>query len=222
MKIAIMQPSYIPWLGFFDLMKRVDKFVIYDDVQYTKNDWRNRNRIKTPQGSMWLTIPVNNKFGVPIKNVKVANQDYREKHVKSISMNYKQSDNYYEIMELIVPCILNREPFLYVKVMSLIFEIKDYLGIKCAIYYSSDIGYEQYKKNDRLIKICKHLEADEYLSPNGAENYLEQDKFWTQGIQVEWQNYEHPKYNQQWGEFVSHLSIIDLLFNHGQKSKDIL
>lgn len=216
MRIAIMQPSYIPYIGYFDLILRSDMFVFLDDVQYTKNDWRNRNKIKTSNGDCWLTIPVKRDAKL-ISDVVTTDESFKEKHLKTIGMNYKKAPYFYSVYKMLQKSIC---PYgrLYSSWILIVQDIMSYLGIPFDFYYSSSFKVDE-SKTDRLIKLCKYLNADEYLSPNGAEPYLEPEKFEKAGIKLIWQNYKHPEYNQLWGDFIPNMSIIDLLFNHGRDSE---
>jgi hypothetical protein len=207
-----MQPSYIPWLGFFDLIKRCNVFVIYNDVKYTKNDWRNRNKIKTPQGIQWLTIPINQKETHKNINDVVFKYDF-DNHIKALEMNYKRAKYFDEIYAMLIKTYFcGCAPFLLYYNMSIIH----------SIIYSSDIGFENHHKTERLVQICKSLGAAEYISPNGSYAYLDQCAFANAGIKLTWQNYSHPEYNQLWGDFVPNLSIVDILMNHGKDSVNII
>jgi len=224
MRVSIMQPGYLPWLGFFNLMKRSHLFVIYDDVKYTKNDWRNRNRIKTPQGKCWLTIPVAKKFESEMINEVPTNYNY-EAHLKTIEMNYKRTAFFDEVFSLLQSgssTIKNYSPLLISIDMHFIVKFCEYLELPCDICYSSEIGFTGYNKTERLILMLQSVGATEYLSPNGALPYLDKDLFAQAGIRLIWQDYEHPVYNQLWGDFIPNLSIIDLLFNHGKESTNLL
>lgn len=220
MRISIMQPSYLPYVGFFDLMKRCDAMVLLNDVQYTKNDWRNRNRVKTPQGTCWLTIPMGAHKKKKLNEVKTPDGDWRETHIKTLRMNYARAAAFREYMPGIEK-IINMKPLTATldmfNVLSII-EIMKMTGVKCGIRCSSGIGFSHEQKTDRLISICKYMIANEYLSPNGSKPYLEEDKFKKAGIRVIWQDYKPKEYPQQWGPFVSHLSIADLILNCGGKS----
>jgi len=213
----------MPWIGYVNLMKQADVFVVYDDVQYTKNDWRNRNKIKTPDGCMWLTVPVKSEGKMMIKDVR-ANDTFkwREKHLKSLQMNYGRTFFFEPIYDFIEKVLHGHIDFLYMINMYLICDICRYLGIKTQIKYSSEIGFKDLNKTDRLVAICKNLGATEYLSPNRSADYLEPEKFETAGIKLQWHNYKHPKYKQQWGDFISNLSVIDLLFNYGKKGGELI
>jgi hypothetical protein len=224
MRITILQPNYIPWRGYFDFFKQSDAFVVYDDVQYTKNDWRNRNLIKSPDGVQWLTIPVDdsNRMSkyVLIKDVKIIYNGWPERHLKSLEMNYKASPYFDIIYDLMEQCFNEKQETLLALDMSIITKILDYLGIKCKIYYSSELGFTDFDKTERLVKICTHLGATEYLSGDAAKSYLDVDKFGD--IRVLWHRYKEKVYPQLWSAFISRVSMIDLLMNCGIKGYDII
>jgi hypothetical protein len=227
MTTVILQPGYLPWLGYFDLMSRADTFVILDDVQYTVRDWRSRNRIKTPDGVMWLTIPVQAK-GVReklIKDVAVDNsQLWQRKHLKNLESFYKKAPYFDEIRTLINGIYEKTFTFLIDVDMTFILKVREYLSLEADIVFSSEIPSHG-EKDERLLSICKAINTTLYLTGDAAKDYLRQQIFSAQEITVEWQNYQHPYYNQLWLEragFISHLSIIDLLFNHGPASLSIL
>lgn len=226
-KIVILQPGYLPWLGFFDLLSKADTLVIFNNVQYTVRDWRSRNRIKTPDGVIWLTVPVQAK-GVReklIKDVKVDNsQQWQKKHLESLKNCYKKAKYFKEIIELINDVYKKNYTFLIDVDMDFILKVKKYLSLEDKIIFSSEIPSTG-GKDKKLLSICKYFNATHYLSGNTAKEYLREPIFVNEGITVEWHNYHHPYYNQLWLKeqgFISHLSMIDLLFNHGRDSLSIL
>jgi len=221
MKIAIMQPGYIPWLGFFDLIKRTDTFIIYSEVQYTKNDWRNRNQIKGPNGKHWITIPVKAEKK-PIREIKITDDSWKKSHLKSIEANYGKSEYFYDVYSFLLKAIWRNDENFSSYICNIIKEICEYMELRYDRSVSLCFGDLKLSKTDRLISICKELGANEYLSPNGAKPYLDVQAMNDAGISVEWQNYKHPVYPQLWGDFIPNMSIIDLLFNCGKKSKDII
>jgi|Deesub1362A_J573_1020465.scaffolds.fasta_scaffold00522_19 hypothetical protein len=227
MRVVILQPGYLPWLGFFDLMYKADFFVIFNDVQYTVRDWRNRNRIKTPNGVIWLTVPVESRGAREklIKDVEIDNtQKWQERHLKSLESFYKRAKYFDEVMALIADLFKKTYRFLIDVDMDFIMKVRDYLSIDTKILFSSEIP-SRGKKDEKLLSICKFLNSTCYLSGNTAKNYLRESIFAAEGIKVEWHDYQHPYYNQLWQKeqgFISHLSIIDLLFNHGPYSLAIL
>ena len=220
MRVAILQPGYLPWLGFFDLIIKSDKFIILDDVQYTIRDWRARNRIKTPQGTMWLTVPVQaaNAGDKLITDIIIDNgQLWQTHHLKSIRSFYKGAPFYAEIADLIQDIYSRQYRYLIDADMAFIHRTCDYMNIKTPVMFSSDLGSTG-SKDEKLLSLCKTAGATEYISGNAAKSYLRESIFLDECINVRWHDYHHPFYNQLWTKehgFISHLSVVDLLFNHG-------
>lgn len=222
MKLVVLQPGYLPWLGFFDQMHWADIFVVYDDVQYTKNDWRNRNRIKGTNGPQWLTVPVHFHLGNLIKDVAL-HQDKRwvESHVKSLQFAYakgKYFDDYFPQIKKLIKAPHER---LIDLDMTLIMYLKGTLGIDTQVLYSSRMEAKG-SKSQRLINICHECSATQYLTGDAARDYLDVKLFEDNGIEVRYHHYKHPEYPQLFGDFVPHLSVVDLLFNCGPESLDYL
>ena len=221
-KIAILQPSYIPWIGYFEQILNVDIFIFYDDVQYTKNDWRNRNKIKTKDDSAWLTIPVKCMSNQKINEVIIDNSKiWQEKHLKSIKQYYSKSLYFEEIFPILKKNIKSKEVFLHDISINIIKDLLEYLHINTKIYSSSQLNING-DKNTRLINICKYFNADIYYSGQAAREYLDIEQFNKNDIKVMFQDYIHPEYNQLNGKFKAYLSIIDLLFNYGKNSIEII
>ena len=220
-KVAIIQSNYIPWKGYFDIIKSVDEFVIFDDMQYTRRDWRNRNKIKTPQGLIWLTIPVKvkNKYNQKIFDTEVDGKEWQVKHWKSIEVNYKKANYFSEVASFLRPIYLQNEYSHLSSInLSLIKKICNYLGIKTKISLSKDYLLKDGKTN-RLANLTSDIGGSIYVSGTSAKNYLDEDIFNKMGIKVEWFNYSnYPVYDQLWDGFIHQVSIIDLLFNCGKKS----
>ena len=214
---AILQPGYMPWLGFFDQMKKVDVFVYYDDVQYDKHGWRNRNRLKGAGGPVWLTVPVlhKGKSLQLVKDVEISkSQQWATKHVRTIEQLYAKapfSTSYLPALSDVLCKDWQRLVDLNYEVIDL---MRRWLDIDTPIIYASslNIGGGQ---TERLVNICKHLEATEYLTGLAAKGYLDTEKFEHAKINVRWHDYTQPKYVQLHGSFVSHLSALDLLLNEG-------
>jgi len=227
MKVAVLQPGYLPWLGFFEQIARVDTFVVYDDVQYTVNDWRNRNRIKTPTDVSWLTVPVKKEKHLEkfIKDIEIDNsQHWQIKHLGKLQSSYNKAKYFTEIMELIDEIFKKDYKFLIDVDMDFINKVNEYLSVSTKLIFSSNIPSVG-SKSERLLSICKYFSTTHYLSGSAARNYLKESIFTKDGIVIEWQDYKHPYYNQLWLKeqgFISHLSIIDLLFNQGPDSLAIL
>jgi hypothetical protein len=222
--VGILQPGYLPWLGFFEQLSQSDIFVIYDDVQFEKGSWRNRNRIKTPSGPLWLSVPVKQK-GVSfslIKDVKInALANWQRKHVRSIFQNYSKAP-YYDWMADDLFTIIDRPwRFLIDLDLELIKMLADKLGIITPMRLSSDLNIRGAGMH-RLIDIIKKLDGNRFYEGSSGRNYIDERVMQQQDIQVIYQDFAHPTYPQLNGEFISHLSIIDLLFNAGPDSYDIL
>jgi hypothetical protein len=218
-KVAILQSNYIPWKGYFDLINSVDEFIFYDEVQYTKNDWRNRNKIKTSNGVDWLTIPVGQKINRKINEVYIEDFTWQKKHWQKIFQNYKCAPYFEEVSDLLKPLYFNKV-FKNLSEINYHFikKIMDYLNIKTKLSYSTD--YDTCNgKNEKLIDLCLQTNANIYVSGMKAKNYLNTELFLNNNLAIEWFDYSfYPSYVQQWGEFYHEVSIIDLLFNCGPKS----
>jgi hypothetical protein len=221
-KIAILQSNYIPWKGYFDLISKVDEFVIYDDVQFTKNDWRNRNKIKTPKGLEWITIPVGQNIRRKIKDVIITTK-WQKKHWKTLQTNYSKANFFKEISEWLEPLYLKKE-YKYLSEVNIIFikKICKYLEINTKIENSSN--YIQFNgQTENLVNICAQSNAKEYISGPSAKNYINESLFNEKNIKLKWINYDnYKKYDQLWGDFVPNVSIVDLLFNLGSKAKNYI
>lgn len=218
-KIAILQSNYIPWKGYFDLIAAVDEFIIYDDMQYTRQDWRNRNQIKTPQGVQWLTVPVGISINRRIRDVTISSE-WQSKHWKTISSNYSRAPYFLEIAEWLEP-IYMRSSYINLSVLNRAFiqSICDYLDIKTTISNSWDYTLID-GKSERLANLCKQAGGTEYISGPSAKNYLDESVFLNCDIKVSWFDYSaYPSYPQLWGEFVHGVTILDLLFNAGKEAK---
>lgn len=220
--ISIRQPGYLPFIGFFKKIESVDVFVFLDDVQYTRSDWDNRNKIRTNEGSMWLTIPILNKFGNLLNEVEIDySKDWLYKHKSAIEFNYKNSpffEDFWKDIEL----ILDKKWKKLIELnMNLINYFLSVLNIKTKTVFSSELHIEK-KGSEKLLEICKNLNADTYLSGELGKNYLDTKIFENENIKVIFEDFEHPKYNQLFSNFIPNMSIIDLLFNEGNNSENIL
>jgi len=224
MIIGIHQPQYLIWLGLVDRVYRCDKFVLLDNVPYSKNYFYNRNRIKTANGWIWLTIPVvtKNRFGQLIKDVQINNTlDWRKDHWKSISLAYKKC-RYFDQYATMFEEIYNQQwQYLGDICEATTKLIMKAFGITTPIYKASELGIEG-KKEELLINICKNWKADMYLSGVDGRNYLNSESWRNSQIEVNFQDFKHPKYPQLYGDFIPQMAAIDLLFNCGGESLDIL
>jgi hypothetical protein len=221
-KVAIVQSCYIPWKGFFDMIHEVDEFVLYDDMQYTRRDWRNRNQIKTKTGPQWLTIPVEvkGKFSQAIKDTKVANHGWAREHWKTICHNYADAPHFGDYKKIFEETYLacEREDSLSRVNEKFLKVICGILEIKTKISWSMDYSLAE-GKTERLVELCKTLKADAYLSGPSAAAYIVGELFEKAGIRLEYMDYTaYPSYRQLFGDFVHEVSILDLLFNEGPQA----
>lgn len=222
-KLAILQSNYIPWKGYFDLIASVDEFIVYDEMQYTKNDWRNRNKIKTPSGLVWLTIPVGIDINQRIIDVKISDNIWRKKHWKSLELNYKKSKFFLDVSEFIEPIYKKEYSSLSQVNVDFIKSICSYLDITTKITSSSSYNLLS-GKTERLVGLCEQAGAHTYVSGPAAKDYLDQKLFVERGIEVQWFDYSnYPEYPQLWGgKFEHYVSILDLLFNCGKQSRHFM
>ena len=227
MRVGILQPGYLPWLGFFEQVYRSDLFVLLDDVQYTKNDWRNRNRVRGPNGIVWLTVPVRVQ-GRHMQLINEATIDNRgpwsRKHRGTLDSCYSRAPHYPEYAEGLRALLERPWDRLVDLDVALIGWVCEKLGVTTSIILSSELPIHATEPNMRLVQICEQLGADRFYEGSSGRSYIDVGLFESRGVSLEWQSYEHPSYRQQWadGTFVSHLSVVDLLFNHGPDSLGIL
>lgn len=222
-KIAILQSNYIPWKGYFDLINSVDEFILYDNMQYTKNDWRNRNKIKTPLGIKWLTIPVIYNFGQNIKDTKIANPHWKKKHWSSLKHNYNKAKYFSEYKDLFAELYLSNEDIFLSNVnYKFVKAICDILKITTKLSWSMEYNLIE-GKTERLLDLCKQAQATEYISGPAAKDYLEKDLFSQEGIKLTYMDYSgYPEYNQLFPPFEHKVSILDLIFNEGQNASKFM
>lgn len=216
-RVAIVQSNYIPWKGYFDLIASVDEFVIYDAVQFTRRDWRNRNRIKTPQGVRWLTVPVLTKGRArqSIRETQTDGPHWADVHWRTIQSNYARAPHFDYIAASIEPTFKNPPANLSALNEQLIKSICVMLGISTRI--TTDQNYRLIEgKLLRAADLCEQSGATTYVSGPAAKAYLDESILRACGIQTEWFDYSgYPEYPQLWGDFVHEVSILDLLFNCG-------
>ena len=219
-KIAILQSNYIPWKGYFDIIRSVDEFVLYDDMQYTKNDWRNRNKIKTRNGLEWITIPVRQEsLAQTIRETKIANPLWHKQHWKMLAQNYAKAAHFKEYKDIFEELYLGAtETYLSEINRKFILAINGLLGIATTIRCSSEFTLAP-GKSERLLELCRSLGATTYLSGPAAKEYLDAAIFAEAGIEVEWMDYSgYPEYTQLFPPFEHGVSIVDLLFNEGRNA----
>jgi len=222
--LVVLQPGYLPWLGYFDLLRKADVFVHYDDVQFDKHGWRNRNRVKGPKGAIWLTVPVlhRGRKGQSILDVEIDDhQDWRHKHLSTVNQLYARAAFIDTILPRLRHIIERPWPRLVDLDLALIDWLAAEIGITTPRHRASelDIGGD---RSERLINFCLHFGASRYISGNAAQNYLDEARFGAAGIEVVWHNYVHPTYAQQHGKFIAYLSVLDLMLNVGGKSLSVL
>lgn len=222
--IGIHQSQFLSWTPYFYKILKSDKFVVLDDVQFQKNGVQNRNQIKTPQGAIWLTIPVKSKFGTPINEVEVSNVKVYSKLLKTIELNYKKSPYYNQVYPNIESLFNKKHKYLHKINSESLNEILKFIGTELNIEYSSDLSTAQLK-DDLVIEIIKSLKDDEYLSGKGALGYMDLNKFKKQNIKVYIFDFNYTEYPQLWNKqqrFIPSLSIIDLLFNFLENARDYI
>lgn len=218
-RVAILQSSYIPWRGYFDLIASVDEFVFYDDAQYTRQDWRNRNRVKTPQGNLWLTIPVGDSIRRRIRDVVIEDPRCAEAHWQRLRANYARARCFEQVAEWLQPLYCDRPWHLLSEVNErFVGSICSHLGVSTRLSRSSDFELAE-GRTERLVSICRQAGASTYVSGPSARAYLDEAAFERADIAVSWFEYPaYPEYPQLWGSYVDNLSILDLLFNCGSQA----
>ena len=225
MVVSIHQPNYIPWLGFFNKILLSDTYVVFDDVQFPRGkDYANRNQIKTNNGKMWLTVPVIGKSDLkPWNQIEINKNGWVNKHLSNIESFYKKTPYFNEYYPEIKNIYLKDHNLLIDLTLDLIKHFLKILDKEVKIVLSSDIKTDL-KGLDKILYILKNLNATKYISGDGdgSKRYIDEKLFSDQGIELVWQNYKHPIYKQQFNEFIPYMSILDLLFNEGPNSKNII
>ena len=218
-KVAIVQSNYIPWKGYFDMIAAVDEFILYDDMQYTRRDWRNRNQIKTPQGVQWLTVPVKvkGKYHQTIRETEIDNTDWAEMHWKAMALNYRRAPYFEEVAVLVEPLYLQHQ-YTHLSILNRAFieAVCCFLGITTKISNSWDYQIIE-GKTEKLADLCSQAGGTEYISGPAAKDYIEERVFTERNMKLTWFEYSgYPEYPQLWGEFTHGITILDLLFNCGK------
>lgn len=220
-RVAIVQSNYIPWKGYFDMIASVDEFILYDDMQYTRRDWRNRNKIKTPQGVQWLTVPVRvkGKYHQKIRETEIEDTGWADGHWKSLVQNYRRTPHFQEIAAWLEPLYLNEPPSHLSQLNRRFIEaICNYLSIQTVISNSWDYTLVE-GKTERLAALCGQAGGTEYISGPAAKDYVDEKILKERGMELTWFDYTgYPEYQQLWGEFTHGVTILDLLFNCGKDS----
>ena len=220
--IVITQSNYIPWKGYFDTINMVDEFVVYDDMQYTKRDWRNRNQIKTPQGLLWLTIPVEvkGKFFQKINETFVSDKQWGEKHWKTLVTNYTKAP-YFKQYKDVFEQLYKDETLDNITTINVSFikAINTILGITTKITDSREFTLAE-GKTERLVDICEKCHATTYYTGPAAKDYMDETLFENKNIHIKYVDYSnYPVYPQLYGEFSHYVSVLDLIFNTGDEAK---
>lgn len=223
MILSVHQPQFLPWLGFFDKLAKSDVFVFLDQVQYKPREWQNRNKIRTKDGSLWLTVPTVHVGGrQKICDVRIDNStDWAGKHWKSLCIWYSRAQYFDKYKSFFEKVYQKKWEFLIDLNVHLTTYLLEQLNISIPIYFESRVGTSK-QSTERIIEIAQKLGTDNYFTGIGGKNYLDEPLFDEAGIALTYQEYEHPVYRQLHGDdqgsFVSNLSVIDLLFNEGENS----
>ncbi len=219
MRLAAHQPQYLPWLGFFDKMDRVDRFVLLDVVQYKKNEWQNRNRIRTVEGWHWLTVPVHYRFPMTIQEVTLDDRGpWRRKHREALRIHYARSPHRAALMPALEALL--DEPFENLSALNTrtVRLLAGLLGARSPISLASEIPGLPDGADERLIALCRHFGCAEYLAGAGGADYMDMQSYHRAGIRVLFQEFRHPVYRQAYPGFEPNLSAVDLLLNCGAGS----
>lgn len=228
MIVSVHQPHYLPWLGYFDKITKSDCFVFLDNVQYKRREYQNRNKIRTRDGWAWLTVPVvsSGLRNQLICDVRIDNDSrWQERHRRSLEVSYGKAEFFRSYASFLEEVYTQRtwERLIDLNVCVIRYILKE-LAIDTPLYFESDIGTRE-KGTQRIIEICRDLKADTYLSGTGGRAYLEEERFAQEGIDLRYQTFQHPVYSQRFAgdeSFVPNMAAIDLLFNEGPGSREIL
>lgn len=223
MRVGIIQSNYIPWRGYFDFIASVDLFIFHDDLQYTKGDWRNRNKIKTKNGLKWLSVPVN--YTHTDQLICDTTIDYSQKwwhdHLNQFRENYQSAPYYKDTLAILEKNLPHKFESISELNISLIKDICSYLHITTPLAMSSEFSPEG-SKSDRLISILKKTKATTYVSGPAADSYLEQELFKKSGVSIEYKSYDYPEHPQQYGAFAPSVTVLDLIANCGGESAQLI
>jgi hypothetical protein len=228
MKCVILQPSYIPWRGYFHQVFKADLFIFYDDVTFDKGGWRNRNRVKTPNGVKWLTIPVTAPAGQqlhqsPINRVEVClDQRWQSAHWNTLRHCYSRAPYFKRYASLLDVIYQSQSPLLCDYLIDSTLALSQELGIRHTQFRKSSEIAADGAKTDRLVSLLTSVGATHYISGPAARNYLEEDKLQQAGITLEYMSYQYPEYPQLYPPFDSFVSILDLLFMKGPEAPDYI
>jgi hypothetical protein len=226
LKVAINQPTYLPWIGYFDLIDQVDLFVVLDNVQFAKQSWQQRNRIRAGGGLQWLTVPVlfRGRFGQLIKDVGIRDPKFSDDHIRAIELAYKRSPYFDKYFPGLKGRLEDPEDGLLLNLnLKLIAWALEILDITTPFVKASSLNVGG-KRTELLATICETVEANQYISPLGSAEYLlaEQDVLRRRGVDIFFQNYRHPEYRQVFTPFAPYASVIDLIFNCGENAAAVM
>ena len=224
MILTAHQPVYLPWLGLFHKIALSDAFCYFNDVQYQVKDYNSRNKIKTANGAIWLTVPVLTKGyrEKKIKEIEINNSiDWRKKHWKSIYLNYKKAPYFNKYANFLEETYKREWRYLVDLNEEMLKWFLEQLGIKVDYFKASELNFQSYK-SELVLNMCKKLRADSYIFGALGKDYAQEENFVKNGVKIYFQDYKHPIYPQLYGEFMPYMSIIDLLFNCGENSLAIL
>lgn len=224
MKISILQPCFVPWLGYFEQIAVADIFVYMDDVQYTKRDWRNTNLLRSPYGARRIFVPVQKTSrSTLIKEVKISYQDSWESTlINKLNEWYKKSKYFDEVMEFLFPIILSKPDYLVDLNYHLNNALLTYLEIETPIEFSSSVPKKTSSKNERILEICQHFGATILYDGKSAASFIDTELFNKHGITVIFQDYKHTAYSQIGKDFIPYMSVLDLVMNEGKNSRNII
>jgi len=223
MIVSVHQPQYLPWLGYFDKIAKSDVFVFLDNVQFKKNEWQNRNRIKTARGWQWLTVPVVHKYPQKISEVKISNTEaWGKKHLQALVTNYSKASFFKDHIAFFESTYAREWRYLVDINIHVILYLTAALGFPGRKFVRASEAMLREEPTARLVDICKHMRGNVYLSGKDGAKYMDTALFEKEGIQVVFQDYQHPQYSQLYGDFVPCLSAVDLLFNCGPESRAIV
>ncbi|NMA06192.1 MAG: WbqC family protein [Ruminococcaceae bacterium] len=224
--VAMLQPNYIPWKGVFDMINRVDIFVFYDDVQFTKRDWRSRNKIPTSNGDVWLTVPVLTKGRMDqlICEAEIdTSVNWQKKHHKTLTLTYAKSPFLSKYEQLLFDFYFEKT-WINLSEMNIFMTkyICNILGIRTRFYKSSDLNCQGDKDGEKVISICKKLGCNHFINGPAAKAFTDEQKYADAEIELEYMSYEYPIYNQLYKPFNHHVTVLDMLFNLGDKTADYI
>jgi hypothetical protein len=225
MKVAVAQPSYLPWRGYFHLIEKADIFVFYDDVQYDKHGWRNRNRIKTAAGPRWITVPVaargNVVSGVPINEVQIADDRWPAKHLATIRQSYARAPHIDRCLAVIEPHLSGGHERLAELTIALTMALAAELRLEREFVRSSQLGAGG-ARMDRLIAVLERVGATHYISGPTARAYMDEERLRAAGIELEYMTYDYPEYGQLHQPYEPQVSIVDLLAMEGERASALI